>query len=90
MVDSFLSTSPPLQKYHTLTSCSVEVPPVTTGRNSTSIGELPVPQGRLPNGISIRRSATSNLVSQAEQGIISFTNVLQGHNTVVLVVCTSE
>ena len=89
-VDSFLSTSPPLQTYYTLTSCSVEVPLDITGRNSSSIGEEPVPQGRLPNGISKRRSATSSLVSYTEQGIISFTNVLQGHNTVVLVCCTSE
>ena len=88
MVDSFLSTSSPLQTHYALTSCSVEVPPVTTDRNSTSIGEPPVPQGRLPNGI--RRSATSNLVSQEEQGIISFTNVLQGHKTVVLVCYTVE
>ena len=30
-------------------------------------------------------SATSSLISYAEQGSIIFTNVLQGHETVVLV-----
>ena len=80
MVDSFLSTSPPLQTYHTLTSGSVNVPAITD-RNSSSIGEEPVPYGSWPNG----KSATSSLVSQAEQGIITFTNIFQGHNTVVLV-----
>ena len=36
-------------------------------------------------------SATSSQVSSAEQGsIIRFTNVLQGHETVVLVCCTIQ
>ena len=34
--------------------------------------------------------ATSSYVSHAEQVIITSTNVLQGHNTVVLVCCISE
>ena len=89
-VDPILSTSPPLQTYHTLTSWSDEVPWVTRTGNSSSIGEEPVSYGKSPSGISIRRSATSSLVSQAEQGIITFTNVLQGHKTVVLVCYTSE
>ena len=42
-VDSFLSTSPPLQTHYTLTSCSVKVPLHTTGRNSSSIRKEPVP-----------------------------------------------
>ena len=87
-VDSFLSTSPPLQTHYTLTSGSVEVPLDTTARNSSSIGEEPVPSGSWSNGI--RRSATSSLVSYTDQGIITFTNVLQGHKAVVLVCYTSE
>ena len=63
----------------------VKVPLCTTARNSSSIGEEPVPYGA-----SIRRSATSSLVSQAEQSIITFTNILQVHKTVVLVCSTSE
>ena len=35
-------------------------------------------------------SATSREVSHAEEGSIIFTNVLQGHETVVLVCCTTE
>ena len=88
-VDSSHSTSPPLQTYHTLTSCSVDIPLDSTGRNPSSIGKEPVPKSRHSNGISIRRSATSRLVSYTEQGIY-FTNVLQGHKTVVLVCCTIE
>ena len=38
----------------------------------------------------MNRSATSSQVSQAKQGSILFTNVLQGHNTVVLVCCTIQ
>ena len=81
-VDSILSTSPPVQKYRHITSCSVEVPMFTTARNSSSIGKEPVSSGRL--------FATSRVLSQAEQSIIIFTNVLQGHITVVLVCCTIE
>ena len=88
MVESIHSSFPALHFYHTLTSCSVEVPMHITAGNSTFIGEEPVP---LDKYISTSiRSATSRLVSQAEQGIITFTNVLQGHNTVVLVCYTSE
>ena len=76
-----------MQPYHTLTSCSVDVPLETTVRNSSTIREEPVPSD---NGISIRSSATSSSISQADQGTISFTNVLQGHKTVVLVCCTIE
>ena len=90
VVDSFHSSSPPLQTYHTLTSCSVKVRLVTTALNSTSIGKEPVPYGIYPNGISKRRSATSSQVSYTEQGIIPFTNVLQECDTVVLVCCTIE
>ena len=85
-VDPILThTSSSVQKYHHITSCYVEVPLFITARNPRSIGEVPVPYGLH----SIRRLATSSLVSQAEQGIITF-NVLQGHDTVVLVCCTSE
>ena len=87
-VDPILThTSSSVQKYHHITSCSVEVPLLTTARNPSSIGEVPVPYGLVP---SMRRLATSSLVSQAEQGIITFTNVLQGHDTVVRVCCTIE
>ena len=89
-VDSLYSTSSAVQKYHHVTSCSLKVHLATNARNSSSIGEEPVPYDRLPNGISIRRSATIEKVSSAEQGIITFTNVLQDHKTVVLVCCTSE
>ena len=44
----------------------------------------------MPHFTSIRRLATSSLVGYAEEGIITFTNVLQGHDTVVLVWYTSE
>ena len=85
-VDPLFSTSSALQMYHHLTSGSVEIPLGTWTGNSSSIGEEPVPYGRL----TIRLSATSSLVSYAEQGIIIFANVLQGHITVVLVWCTFE
>ena len=39
---------------------------------------------------SIRRSATSSEVSHTEQSSIIFSNVFQGHKTVVLVCCTIE
>ena len=68
------------------TSGSVEIPLGTRTGNSSSIGEEPVPYG-IP---TIRRSTTSSLVSYAEQGIMTFTNVLQDHDTVVLVCCISE
>ena len=84
-VDSSHSTSPAVQTYHTSTSASENIPPDTIARNSSSIGEEPVPYG-----ITIRMSTTSRLVSYTEQDTITFTNVLQGHKTVVLVGCTSE
>ena len=76
------------QKYHTLMSTSVKAPLHFNARNSCSIGEEPVPYHR--SITIINTSATSNLVCQAEQGITTFTNILQGHNTVVLVCCTFE
>ena len=89
-VDSSHSTSPPVKKYCTLTSCPADVPHTTTCWNSSSIGKEPVPYGWLSNGVSIRRSTTSRLVSHTEQDITPFTNLLQAHKTVVLVGCTSE
>ena len=82
-VDSLCFTSSAVQKYHVATSCSVKVPLVTTARNSTSIGEEPVPY-------STRISATITKVSNAKQSLIAFTNVLQGNHTVVLVGDTIE
>ena len=85
-VDSIHSTSPAEHTYHTRASRSVEVPLVTTASNPSSIWEEPVPYG----ATSMRRSATSRLICQAEQGILIITNVFQGYKTVVLVCCTSE
>ena len=68
-----------------MTSGFVEIPLDTWTGNSSSIGEEPV-----SSDVTIRRSATSGLVSHAKQGIITFTNVLQDHDTVVLVCCISE
>ena len=78
MVDSCHSTSPAMHKYYHLTSGSVEVPQCTCTENSSSIGEEPVPYCSPDFTSSIRRSATSSFVSYAEQGICTFTNVLQG------------
>ena len=89
MVDSLLSTSPPVQKYHTLTSGSVEVPLVTQAGNPSPIGKVPAPKDS-PHFTSIRRSATTTLIGYAVQGMITSINVLQGNDTVVLVDCTSE
>ena len=91
-VDSIHSMPPAMQIHYHPTSCSVKVPLGTAARNPSSIWEVPVFNSRPSyiNGISIRSSATTRLVSQAEQGIITFTNLLQGHETVVLVCCTSE
>ena len=87
-VDPTHSTSPAVQKYHHLTSGPIDFPPATGTGKSSFIGEEPVPCSRVT---SIRRSATSSVVSHAEQGtIIPFTNVLQSHKTVVLVCCTIE
>ena len=87
-VGSLHSTSSALQAYHHVTSGSVKVPVVTTARNSSSIGEVPVPIG-VPL-TSIRILATIMVVSYAEQGMITFTDVLQEHKTVVLVGFTFE
>ena len=88
-VDPFLSTSSALQMYHHLTSGSVEIPLETWTGHFSSIGEEPVRYG-IPIYNNIRKSATTSLVSLAEQGIITFINLLQDHNAVVLVCCTSE
>ena len=81
-VNSILSTSPPLQKYYHLISGSAEVPLVIAGRNFSSIREEPIPKGRL--------FATSRVLSHTEQATNTFTNILQGHKTVVPVCCTIE
>ena len=87
VVNSIHSTSPPVQKYHHMISGSVHVPVSSTTTNSSSIGEVPVPSDT-PHGT---RLATNRLFSSAEQGsIITYTNVLKGHITVVLVYCTIE
>ena len=86
VVNSIHSTSPPVQKYHHITPGSVEVPLATTARNSSFIGEEPVPCGVT----TMRRSATRSLVSHTAQGINTFTDVFQSHKTVVLVCCTSQ
>ena len=83
-VDPILSTSSAVQTYCHLLSSSVEIQRLTTAGNSSSIGKVPVSFGR-PIWF-----ATSSLVSYTVKSIISFTNVLQGHTTVVLVCCTIE
>ena len=88
-VDSLCSTSSALQAYHHATSGSMKVPLVTTARNSSSIGEEPVPNDR-PHFTSIRTPATITKVSNAEQSLTAFTDVLQGNNTVVMVGYTIE
>ena len=88
-VDPILSTSSAFQKYHHLISGSVEIWWLTIAGNSSSIGKEPVSFGR-PVFTSIRLSATSSLVCYTEKRVISFTNVLQGHTTVVLVCSTIE
>ena len=88
-VDPILSISFAVQTYHHLTSGSVEIPLLTIAGNSSSIGKEPVPIAR-PIFTSIRWSATRSFVRYTVQGIISFTNVLQGHTTVVLVFSTIE
>ena len=74
-----------MQKYLHSTSGSEEIPLATHTGNSSSIGEEPVPYGTI-----MWMLATSSLVSYTEQGIITFTDVLQGHITVVLVWFTFE
>ena len=91
-VDSILSTFSAIQIYHHLTSVHIEIPRSIRllTRNCSSIGEEPNFQGSLIF-TSIISLATSCKVSHAEQSsVISFTNVLQGHETVVLVCCTIE
>ena len=83
MVDPLLSTSSTFQTYHHLTSGSVEIPLAITAGNSSSIGKEPVSDIKW-------RLTTSSEVSHAEQATSIITNVLQGHNTVVLVCCTIE
>ena len=84
MVDPIHSTSFTMQMYHHVTSASVEIPLSTSAGNSTSIGKVPVPYSR-----SIV-CATSAEVGYTEQESTFFINVLQGHETVVLVCFTIE
>ena len=72
-VDSILTpTGSSVQIYHHMTSCAVDVRLITTARNPSSIGGVPVPQVR-------PTLATITIVSHTEQDIIIiFTNVLQG------------
>ena len=90
VVDPIRSTSSAMHTYHHLISGSVKIPLLTTtAGNSSSIGKVPVPSGR--HIWTLRRPATISEVSPAEQGIINiYTNVLQGHDTVVMVCCISE
>ena len=90
MVDSILKISSALHLYHHMTSSSMEVPLCTTVRNSASIGEVPVPYGRPCDILSIRRLATTRLVSYAEQGVIILANVVYSHKAIVLVGCSVE
>ena len=85
-VDAILSTTSAVQKYHHLASGSIEIPLVTSAGNSSSIGKNPVPSSIA----EIRSTTTISFVNYTVQGIILFTNVLQGHKTVVLVCCSSE
>ena len=78
-VDPFNCNSSAVQTYQHLTCACVEIFKTV---NFTSIGKNPPP--------FLRRLATRRLVSHAEQGIIPFSNILQGHTTVVLVCCISE
>ena len=87
-VDPLHSTSSAVQNYSHLTSVFVEIPLLLFIWNSSIIGIEPDPQGR-PSA-SIRPSATSSEVSHTEQGTTSFSNVLQGQTTVVLVCCIIE
>ena len=84
VVDPLHSISSAVHTYRHINSGSVEIRLVTSTENSRFIGKKTVSWGR-----SIR-SATSTEISYTEQGIIPFTNVLQGHTTVVLVCCTIE
>ena len=88
-VDSRYSNLSSVQMYHYLISGSVEVQTVTTAINSGSIGKIPV-SSVIINCTSVKILTTNRLLNHAEQGITTFTNVLQGHETVVLVCCTVE
>ena len=91
-VDPFHSTSSVVQTYHHMMCIHVEITKSTTigiSGNFRSIGKKPVPYDG-PIFILIILSTTSNWVCNTEQGIIIFINVLQGHETVVLVFCTIE
>ena len=97
-IDPIHSSSPPVHAYHTRTSVSVEVPNyklplyITCSNNrvgnSSTIRVVPVAQDNCTWRLGA--STTCCIVSDTEQGIIMFTNILQGHNTVVLVCCTIE
>ena len=90
MVDPIHPTSSTVHKDRHLISGSLEIPLVSSTGNSSSIGKEPVPCGR-PIFTSIGRSATRSEVSYAEKSIvITSTNVLQVHETVVLVCCAIE
>ena len=82
-VDPILSNSSAVHTYHRLTSICVEIQLSIVVSHSTSIGKQPFPT-------TLRRSATSSEISYTTQSSIIFTNVLQGHDTVVLVYCTIE
>ena len=84
VVNSIHQSSLPVQKYHHMTSGSVEVPLATTAGNSSSIGKEPVTQGLLPKGFSERTSTARSIVSHAAQGIITFTNLFSSHKAVVI------
>ena len=87
-VDAILSTSSMVQKYHHFTSGPVKSSiRIAIGRNPSSIGKVPVPSAR-STFTNVRVSTTSSEVSPAQKGII--TNVLQGHDTVVLECFISE
>ena len=86
MVDPIHSTSSAVQTYHHLTSVSEEICIVTRAEDSSFIGKKPARSHITSKG----RVATRSLIGHAQQGISLFTNVLQGHKTVVLVGCTIE
>ena len=79
-VDPFHSTSSVVQTYHHMMCIHVEITKSTTvgiSGNFRSIGKKPVPYDG-PIFILIIFSTRSNWVCNTEQGIIIFTNVLQG------------
>ena len=67
-----------------LPSVSVETPLATLTGDFSSIRKKPVSYGVA----AISVVATVIYASSAVQGITVFTNILQGHDTVVLVCCT--